>query len=85
MLRAARDLREVLDMRAIHIQRNVFMDSIIVITSKEHRIIEKEGDKMKFKVSKELDKISKTVRIEEQDCKLIEKLAKYFFMQYLIG
>ena len=32
--------------------------------------------KMKFKVSKELDKISKTVRIEDQDCKLIEKLAK---------
>ena len=31
---------------------------------------------LKFKVSKELDKISKTVRIEDQDCKLIEKLAK---------
>ena len=31
---------------------------------------------MKFKVSKEVDKISKTIRIEETDVKLIEKLAK---------
>ena len=31
---------------------------------------------MKFKVAKELDKIAKTIRIEEQDYKLIEKLAK---------
>ena len=31
---------------------------------------------MKFKVSKELDKISKTIRIEDKDCEIIEKLAK---------
>ena len=31
---------------------------------------------MKFKVSKELDKISKTVRIDDKDCEIIEKLAK---------
>ena len=31
---------------------------------------------LKFKISKETEKISKTIRIEEKDYKLIEKLAK---------
>ena len=31
---------------------------------------------MKFKVSKEINKIPKSIRIEETYCKLIEKLAK---------
>ena len=38
--------------------------------------MERRGEIMKFKVSKELEKIPKTVRIDDKDCEIIEKLAK---------